>query len=192
MTRLTPISRDSATPEQAEVFDAVTATRGGAMQLVDANGGLVGPFNAMVTSPAIGARIEAMGGVVRFNSNIDRRLLELAIVVVGAHWKANFEWWAHAPMAEAAGISELILDKICAGLQPEFDDPEEAAVYEFSAELISTGRASDKNYGAAQAVVGDPGMVDLVATIGYYSLISLTLNAFEVPLPPGEELIWAD
>lgn len=190
MTRLTPISRDQATEDQAEVFDAIIATRGGVDALTGADGGLMGPFNAMVTSPAIGARMEAMGGVVRFNTTMDRRLLELAIVVVGAHWKANFEWWAHAPMARDAGIDDAILVAIRNGERPEISDPEEEAVYAFVAELIATGRASDGVYGAAQAVVGEAGMVDLVATVGYYSLISLTLNAFTVPLPPGETLIW--
>lgn len=190
MTRLTPISRDAATPEQAEVFDAIAASRGGSFQLTDEAGGLMGPFNAMVTSPGIGARLESLGAAVRFESGIERRLLELAIVTVGAHWKANFEWWAHAPMARNAGISDAVLDAIQAGDTPTFEHADEETIYAFVQELIKTGRASDAVYNAAIEVVGEAGGVDLVATVGYYSLISLTLNAFEVPLPPGETEIW--
>lgn len=192
MTRLPSVSRDDATPEQRVVFDSIVDTRGGAAALLDEDGGLIGPFNALVTSPEIGERIGALGEVVRFNTTIDRRLLELAIITAGAHWRSNFEFYAHSAMALTAGVDQSVIDAIATGSTPDFARDDERIVYSFVHELMSTGRASDSAYVSLVGLLGDKGAVDIVATAGYYSLISLTLNAFAVPVPPGVTPTWPD
>ncbi len=191
MSRIEPVTHEDATPEQREVWDAIVATRGDPSRLVGENGGLVGPFNSMVSSPVIGKRIGDLGQAVRFQSSVDNRLLEMAIITVGAHWRSNFEWYAHSRLAVAAGVDQSVVDALAAGQPPAFQHDDEAIVHRFAEQLVSTGRVDQAAYDAAATLLGQQGVIDLITTIGYYSLISLTLNALEIPLPGGEEPTWA-
>src|SRR4051812_29236271 len=85
------------------LWESLEATRGAA--LVNADGGLIGPFNAFVTAPAVGSRLSDLGGILRFRTSIDRRLLEMAIITTGARWHSEFEWWAHSRMAREFGVT---------------------------------------------------------------------------------------
>ncbi|MEM7322213.1 MAG: carboxymuconolactone decarboxylase family protein [Actinomycetota bacterium] len=190
MSRATPLQYEDATPEQKEVWDALVASRGNPTGLVGPDGGLVGPFNSMVSSPIIGKRISALGAKIRFENSVDNRLLELAICTVGAHWRSNFEFWAHGRMAVDAGIDQAVIDALAAGETPTFAHDDEACVYDFAKQLVTSGRVDADRFAATHAIVGEPGIFDLISGIGYYCLISLTLNALEVPLPPGETPIW--
>ncbi len=190
MTRATPITYDETTPEQREVWDNIVATRGDPSRLVGEDGSLVGPFNSMVASPDLGGRIGELGSAVRFRSAVDNRLLELAIITVGAHWRSNFEWHAHSRMAADAGIDPTIIDALAEGRAPTFDNDDEATVHRFAAALVGTGRVPQDAFDAAKDLLGERGVIDLITTIGYYSLISLTLNALEIPLPGGLTPTW--
>jgi 4-carboxymuconolactone decarboxylase len=134
--------------------------------------------------------MSALGGRLRFKSSIERRLLELAIITVGAAWKAEFEWWAHAQMAREHGVSDAIVDAIARGDDPPFGAEDERVIYTVARELTRTGRLGQDDYDAAHRLLGDAGMVELVSTCGYYTLISFLLNAFDVPLPPGAQPRW--
>jgi 4-carboxymuconolactone decarboxylase len=161
----------------------------GAM-LVGEHGGLVGPFNAFVTAPDTGKYLSSLGAKVRFGTSLERRLSEIAIITTGARWQAEFGWWAHARMAVEHGVAQSAVDAIGCGQDPGFEAADERAVYAAAHELSHTGRLSKAVYDAAQQFLGDAGMVELVATCGYYTLISFLLNAFDVPLPPGAEPAW--
>ncbi|MEM7273254.1 MAG: hypothetical protein AAF547_09265 [Actinomycetota bacterium] len=192
MSRATPLRYEDADDEQRKVWDALAESRGGGVGLAGDDGALVGPFNAMVSSPKIGRRVSALGHAIRFQNSVENRLLELAICTVGAHWRSNFEWWAHRRMAVEAGIDEAILDALAAGEAPTFGNDDEAAIHAFADQLVTTGRVDQDRFDRARAVVGEQGTLDLISAIGYYCLISLTLNALEVPLPPGNEPTWTD
>ncbi len=194
---MTPDSRSSRLPylrydeldaRGQEVWDGVAGSRGG--ELVNAEGGLIGPFNAFVHAPGVGRHLSALGGRLRFRTSIDRRLSELAIITVGAAWKAEFEWWAHAQMAREHGVSDAIVDAIGRGGDPPLEAEDERVVYAVARELTTTGRLGQEDYDAAQRLLGDAGMVELVSLCGYYTLISYLLNAFAVPLPPGAQPKW--
>jgi 4-carboxymuconolactone decarboxylase len=171
-----------------EVWDGVTGSRGG--EVVNADGGLIGPFNAFVHAPGVGKHLSALGGRLRFRTSIERRLLELAIITVGAAWKAEFEWWAHARMAREHGVSDAVVEAIGIGDDPPFTADDERVIYTVARQLTGTGRLGQDDYDAAQGLLGDAGMVELVSVCGYYTLISYLLNAFDVPLPPGERPQW--
>ncbi len=190
MSRATPVTFDNATPEQQEVWNSILASRGDPARLVADHGGLVGPFNAMVSSPTIGGRMAALGEAIRFSSSVDARLLELAIATVGAHWRSNFEWWAHSRLAIEAGIAPEIIDALAAGTEPVFTNDDERTIHRFTSALLDDARVADADYAAAKAVLGEQGVLDLISTIGYYCMISLTLNALAIPLPGGEEPTW--
>ena len=109
---------------------------------------------------------------------------------MGAAWKAEFEWWAHARMAREHGVGDAIVDAIGRGDDPPFSADDERVIYTVARELTSAGRLGQDLYDAAQRLLGDEGMVELVSLCGYYTLISYLLNAFAVPLPPGAEPQW--
>ena len=152
---------------------------------------MTGPFNAFVHAPDVGRYLDPLGAVMRFGTSVDRRLAEIAIITVAAHWKAEFEWAAHARAAREHGVPGAVIDAIARGEDPRFSDGDERAVYQVAWQLTQTGQLSDDAFGTARGLLGDAGIAELVSMCGYYTLVSFLLNAFAVPLPPGIEPQWA-
>ena len=186
MSRLPLRTRDELDDDGRAVWDAITATRG---SLLTEEGALMGPFNAWVTAPGIGARLAELGAALRFESSIERRLLEVAIITVGARWQAEFEWWAHSRMALHFGVAQEAVDAIARGATPALPD-DERIVHAVARQLAEGGHVDPATYDEARLLLGDRGIVELVTLCGYYTLVSFTLNAFDVPLPPGEQTVW--
>jgi 4-carboxymuconolactone decarboxylase len=190
VSRLPDLRRDQLDSSGQEVWDLVIGTRGS--QLVTPDGSLIGPFNAFVHAPDVGRHLAALGAALRFGTSIERRLTEVAIITVGARWKAEFEWWAHARMAREHGVPDVVVDAIGRGDEPPFAAGDERVVYTFARQLALTGQVSPEGYAAARQLLGDAGLVELVSLCGYYTLISYLLNAFAVAAPPGAKLMWPD
>ncbi len=188
MSRLPYVRRDDLDPDRREVWDSVVGSRGD--QLINEQGGLAGPFNAFVQAPDVGRHLTALGRVLRFETSIERRLSEVAIITVGAAWKAEFEWWAHSQMARRHGVPDAVVDAIGRGEDPPFEAADERIVYAVARQLTGSGRVDQETYDAAQRLLGDAGLVELVSLCGYYTLISFLLNAFTVPLPTGAAPMW--
>ncbi|TMC09062.1 MAG: carboxymuconolactone decarboxylase family protein [Chloroflexi bacterium] len=188
MSRLPYLRRDDLDDAGRAVWDGLESSRG--TSLVNEEGGLIGPFNAWVHAPGVGRRLSGLGATLRFDTSIERRLLELAIIVVAAHWKAEFEWWAHARMAREHGVADEIVGAIRVGHTPAFSAGDEELVYHVARQLVQTGRIDDPTYARASELLGHQGVVELVSLCGYYTLVSFTLNAFAVPLPAGAEPAW--
>ena len=188
MRRLPYLRRADLDADGQAVWDGVVGSRAG--RLVNADGGLIGPFNAFVHAPEVGRNLSELGRVIRFGTSIERRLSEIAIITVGARWKAEFEWWAHARMARDHGVAGEIVDAIGTGAEPPFVADDERTVHAAARQLAETGRLDQDTYDRAQRLLGDAGMVELVSLCGYYTLISFLLNAFAVPLPPGAAPAW--
>jgi 4-carboxymuconolactone decarboxylase len=187
-SRLPYLRYDDLDPEGRGVWDAIAGSRGA--HLVNADGGLIGPFNAFVHAPGVGGRLSALGQVVRFETSIERRLSEVAIITVAARWKAEFEWWAHARMAREHGVPGEVVDAIGRGEHPPFTADDERTVYQVARQLTGAGQVDAGTYAAAQRLLGDAGLVELVSLCGYYTLVSFLLNAFTVPLPPDAAPAW--
>jgi 4-carboxymuconolactone decarboxylase len=151
-----------------------------------ADGSLRGPFNPWLHSPEMGENAQKLGESLRFASAIPPTLRELAIICVAVHWRAQYEWWAHKRIALKEGLSEQVVDAIMAGDTPPETEPGVGAVTAFVRELLTTGRVSDPTYAKLHKALGDRGTVDLVALVGYYGLVSATLNVFQIPMPDGE------
>ena len=115
------------------------------------------------------------------------RLAELAIIICARYWTAQYEWYAHAALARKAGLADGVIDAVAARQRPEGMQDDEAAVYDFCTELHHDKQVSDASYRRALDLFGERGVVDLVGISGYYTLVSMTLNAFQVELPPGEK-----
>jgi 4-carboxymuconolactone decarboxylase len=187
MSRLPYLRYDELDQDGQQVWDGVVGSRGGSRggELTNEHGGLVGPFNAFVHAPGVGQHLSALGAKVRYGTSIERRLTELAIITVGAFWKAEFEWWAHARMARRNGVPDAVVDAIERGEEPAFEADDERTVYAVAAQLVRTGHVDQAAYDAAHQLLGDAGLVELVSLCGYYTTISFLLNAFAVPLPDG-------
>ena len=189
MTRIPAVRRDQLGPEGQRLWDSIVDGRGNVV--LTADGALAGPFNAFVTAPDAGRRLSALGATLRFGTSIERRLSEVAIITVGARWQAEFEWWAHAPMAREHGVAGAVVDAIGRGEDPPFEADDERAVYTVARQLGDAGRLDQETYDAAHRLLGDAGMVELVSLCGYYTIVSFLLNAFAVPLPPDALPMWA-
>lgn len=188
MSRLKFLRYDDLDADGQKVWDGIVGSRGS--QLVNEQGGLAGPFNAFVHAPDVGRRLSSLGATLRFGTSIDRRLSEVAIITVGARWQAEFEWYAHSRMAREHGVPDAVVDAIGTGEDPPFEADDERIVYAAARQLADGGHLDAAAYAAAQQLLGDAGLVELVSLCGYYSLISFVLNAFDVGLPPGEEPVW--
>jgi len=190
MTRLRPLTYDDTQGDQRQVWDHIQRTRGSGLDLIDENGSLRGPFHAFVLRPEIGAPLAEVGAAIRFASSLEARLLEIAICTVGARWKSNFEFWAHRRLASQAGVSDELLDALAEGATPAFQHADEEIVWRFAHQLCHEGAVEDPIYLNAEALLGEQAVVELIHTIGYYSHISMILNATRAALPPGETPQW--
>ena len=183
MARLTKTPYTELTEEQQETFDLVVRDR----PVKPTDGHIGGPFDIWVRSPEMGRRMVGLGGFFRFRTSVDRRYIELAILVTGAHWQAQFEWYAHEPMARDAGVPDPVIAAIKVGDVPSSDDPKDMATYQVARELHQQHQVSQATYDTAVNLFGEQGMAEIVGVCGFYVSVSMTLNAFDVDLPDGAE-----
>jgi 4-carboxymuconolactone decarboxylase len=188
MSRLPYLHEHELDDSSQETWDSITRTRGPAA--VNDAGELVGPFNAWLYAPGVGTQLSEAGAMLRFQASFERRLLELAIITVAAHWRAEFEWFAHVRFAREEGITREVIDAIRLGKTPEFERDDERIIHAAVRQLVTSGGLDDDLYGEVFALFGAEGTVHLVSLCGYYSLVSFTLNTFQVELPPGVSPQW--
>ena len=187
MSRLRPLSPDELRPDQREQFDRIAATRA-----PDANGQLGGPFDPWVRSPETARRMYTFGGYLWARTTLGRRLVEVGILTTGRFWKSDFEWWAHVRLGKEAGVDERTIQGIFDGAVPDDVPGDERLVWEAARSLHETHRLPDDLYARFVDAHGEEGLVELIATIGYYTFVSMTLNAFEIDMPPGVARPFAD
>lgn len=177
MTRIADVPRAEMSADQRRIAEEIEAGPRGAV---------IGPLAVWMHSPALCDRAQKLGEFARFDSSLPKRLSELAILVTARHWGAQFEWYYHAPIAEAAGVPAAAIEALRTGGDPIFAQSDETLVHEFATTLYRTQTVDADLYGRAVAELGERGVVDLVGVLGYYALISMTLNVFDVSLPEGE------
>jgi 4-carboxymuconolactone decarboxylase len=178
--RLPTLIPERMTSQQRALWDSIVASR--------KTTSLGGPFGVWLHAPAYGDLVQRLGAHCRYGSGLPPRLTEFTILVVAQLWRAQFEWYAHAPIAAKEGVHPQTIKDLQARRLPKRMQKDERAIYGFITELHKTQRVSDKTYARVHALFGDAGMVEFVGIIGYYTNVSLTLNAFRVPLPEGAPL----
>ena len=178
MTRIPEQSTEQMDTIQKGIYDDFMAGRRRSLR---------GPFHARRHSPGLADPAQKLGAFCRFSSSLPKRLSELAIIVTARFWCAQFEWYAHAPMAMEAGVSSNAVEAIRLKQKPPLSREDEILIYDFVSELLDHRTGSQVTYDRAQVMLGDRGVVDLVGIVGYYCLVSVTLNVFDMPLPDGEE-----
>ena len=185
--RLAPLHPRELDAKQARVLDAMLAGPRGKSGFLTRERRVGGPFAPWLLSPGFAHHAQELGAFVRYGTSLEPRLKELAIIVVGAAWRADYEFAAHGPMAVRAGVSREVVEALARSETPAFERDDERVVYEFARDLVENRRVGEDHYAHAVELLGEPGTVELVGTLGYYTLVCMTLNAFEVPLGEGME-----
>jgi len=177
--RMAEIPLDKMSSAQRAVADAIMS---------GPRGGLRGPFNTWLRSPVLADRLQKVGEYIRFNTSLEKRINEMAILMTAQAWGSQYEWYAHAPLAIKAGLDPDIVAAIGAGRKPEKMKDDEAVVWEFTTQLRRDHGVDDAIYARALEKLGEQGIMDLIAVNGYYDVVSMTLNVARVAPPAGEEL----
>jgi 4-carboxymuconolactone decarboxylase len=151
-----------------------------------------GPFAVWLHAPEFGQLAQALGGHCRYKTAVPPRLSEFAILCTARLWRAQYEWFAHAPIAEKAGVKKKTIQELRTGRLPKSAAKDERAIYDFVQDLYKTKRVSDRNYKRVHAFLGDAGTVELVGILGYYVMISMTLNVFRMMPPQDAPLPFAE
>lgn len=177
--RFKPLAWETMSAEQQQMTRAVLGGQRGNMQ---------GPYNVLLRSPELGQLAQAFGAHTRFNSSLPLQLNELAILLIARDWTAQFVWWAHRRIAEDAGLPVALVQAISNQTTIPKNLPDDViAVFEFCKELIKTRKVSDSAFAHVVKHFGERGVVDLMATMSYYTLVCMSLNVDDYPLPDGVE-----
>jgi 4-carboxymuconolactone decarboxylase len=148
-------------------------------------GRIIGPMNAWLRCPPLAERAFGLGDYARHGSTHEKRISELAILIVARHWSAQVEWCVHKVEALGAGLAPAIVDAIEARTRPAFEKADEELVYDLLTELLETKGVGDATYARAIAMFGESKLVELIAIFGHYNHVAMVLNTFRVPVPPG-------
>ncbi|SHI67469.1 4-carboxymuconolactone decarboxylase [Roseomonas rosea] len=169
---LTPEAERSP-EEQAVCQEAISGIRGR----------VPAPMIAWLKNPELARRGQKLGELLRYQTTLEPRLSELAILVTARHWTAHYEWTVHKREGLKAGMDPEVVAAIAARREPALRDDAERAVYDVSSTLLATRRVPEPLYWRGVAALGERGMVELVGILGYYALVAMTLNVFEIGLP---------
>ncbi len=176
MPRISLPSPETMTPEQRRVHDQIVS---------GPRGKIVGPLRAALHNPELAERWQALGALLRYRTSLPPRLSELAILVTGRACQSPFEWHAHRIEAEKVGIETSIIEALLAQQMPDGLAEDDRLVVRYALELNRHRSVSDATYAAALDRFGERAVVELTAVVGYYTMVAMTLNAHEIPLPEG-------
>jgi 4-carboxymuconolactone decarboxylase len=170
------------TPRQKEVADKHTARR-------DSIGG---PYNVWIHSPELFEKASAISNYMRFDCGLPVKLREFGILVTARYWDAQYSWNAHVDKAIAAGIPEDVVRDLAARKKPNFKADDERVYYNFTMEMLENHFVSEKTFNEARAIFGERTLVDLIGSIGYFSMLQICLNSAEVDLQADRKPPFAD
>lgn len=172
--RIPLLTLEEMSDEQRHLYDQVVSGPRGQM---------IGPLRAAIHSPELARRWSALGEFLRFQTCIEPRFTELAVLVTGRRWTSQVEWWVHAKVSEEAGIPVAVIEAIRDLRPPVFHETADFEVYEFARLLQHDGQVSLETHQAIERRWGTRGVVELTAVVGYYTMVAMTLNAHRIPVP---------
>jgi 4-carboxymuconolactone decarboxylase len=172
--------------EELDIADMTEAQKKAREGIVSGpRAGMRGPFNALLRSPDLADRVQRVGEYVRFRSSLPAALSELAILVTARYWTAQFEWYAHAILAQKAGLDPKVAADIAENRRPSGMSPDEEIVYDFCHALHHDKGVGDAVFARTRERFGEQGVIDLIGACGYYTMVSMVLNVDRHPLPEG-------
>jgi 4-carboxymuconolactone decarboxylase len=170
--RMPPLAREQMDDAQRSAADELIAGPRKAVK---------GPFIPLLRSPQLMARLQKVGEYLRFDSALPTRLNEFATLIVARAWSQQFEWFVHVQAALKAGTSQASIDAIREGRRPHEMSEDEALVHDSVVELLAHRGLADASYARLVARVGERGVIDLLALVGYFATVSLVLNVAHTP-----------
>lgn len=176
MPRISLPSPDIMDAAQRAVYDKIVSGPRGKIQ---------GPLRAVLHNAELADRWQAFGALLRYGTSLPPRLSEIAILVTGRACRSPFEWYAHRIEGEKAGIEPPIIDALLAQTEPPGMSEDDALVWRYAVELNRDKSVSNATYAAVLQRFGERTVVELTALIGYYTMVAMTLNCHEIPLPEG-------
>jgi 4-carboxymuconolactone decarboxylase len=176
ITRFAPLKPDELSPAQKTWADMIAAPPRNAKFGSP-------PYRAYIRNPELAPRLSALSDYLRWNSSLPPRLSEFAILLTARQWTAQYEWFAHYPLALKAGLDAKILGDVSAGRRPDNMRDDEAALYDFVTALYRDKKVTDPVYKAAVDKFGERGVMDIIGIIGYYDLVSMTLITMQAGAP---------
>ena len=147
--------------------------------------GLGGPYAILMRSPVLLERYLGMTDYLRFETSLPKHLNEFAILIEARLWDAQYEWWAHHPIALKAGLSPELAEDVRNGRRPANMKPDEEVVYDVVTELLRDRNLTDTTFERAKKTLGEQPTIDLVAVAGFYMMVSSVLIAGRVSPPDG-------
>ncbi|MFN8193878.1 MAG: hypothetical protein U0R80_06280 [Nocardioidaceae bacterium] len=185
-TRLPKLAPESLDADQRRVYDAIAGGRRASgpklFTLVDADGGLEGPFNGFLLQPRVGGALEALGSAVRFETSFSDRAREIAILMVAQHWDSGFMRYSHEALGRGYGMTDEEVTALREGRWDVFTG-DERLIARTSFLLATDGDLADDDYAAALAALGEPALFELLSLVGYYATLALQLRVFRIPVP---------
>ncbi len=178
MARLEPLKPEEMSEDQKIIADEIIASRGK----------IAGPFIPWLRNAELADSNRKLGSFCRFNTSLSPRLSEFIILIVARKWNIYLEWQVHKSIAIEAGMSSDIIEALRVGVDPLFINKDEEIIYKFCYELLENKCVSDKVYGLALREFGSSMIVDIVAIVGYYCNVAMTLNAFEISPENGDKI----
>lgn len=176
MSRIPHLPPESLSPEVKRIHDEIAGPR---------HGNVNGPFAIWMRTPEIADRANKLGNQLRMKSTIEPRLFELMVLIIARTWSAQYEWYAHEPPARAAGLGNAVIEAIRARSKPEFERDDERVVYDTISELNERRVLSQATYDRALALFGRERLIEFIADAGFYTMVAMTLDAFDAPVPGG-------
>jgi 4-carboxymuconolactone decarboxylase len=153
--------------------------------IMESRGRISGPFGVLLNSPELAGRVGHLGAYVRFESGLADPVRELAILTTAREFDCAYEWAAHEPIAREAGVRDEAIEVVAERGSPDALTATEALVVEYGRHLFGDRAVPDPLFEDAKVEFGVEGVVELTATMGYYSTIACVLNAFEVTPEEG-------
>jgi 4-carboxymuconolactone decarboxylase len=151
------------------------------------DGALGGPLDAMIRAPELASRISHLSDYFRNCGTLSTRQVEFIVLLSSRAYSSNYEWSAHRPFAEAAGVSPGIADAIAHRRKPDGLTTDEKAIYDLVTALLETAAVTDSVFEHARATLGEREVVEIVALCGFYSMIAMILAVADVGAPEGGE-----
>lgn len=175
--RLPTLGYEQLTPRQKETWNRHAERRDKP----------VGPYLTWLHSPELMDKVSPLSNYFRFDCNLPVKLREFGILVMSRYWDAQYSWNAHVDKARAAGIPDDVIKDLAAGKKPNFKADDERIYYTFAMEMLENHFVSDKTFEEARKHFGEAALVDLIGTVGYFSMLSIVLNASETDLQGNRE-----
>lgn len=188
--RIPHFRREDLDADQQTLYDHIAggerARQGAVVPVLDSEGRLEGPFNALLLHPPIGTAVQELGRVLRFEGVLSSRCREIVILTVAAKERSAYEWDAHTRLAALAGLDEVEIHALLTTRFEAFDQPTEQAVLHLCTALLDGREVDDPFFEALQLSVGAAGMLEVTVLVGYYRLLAQQLALFAVPAPKVE------